>query len=150
MKDLLLSRTFIYYLDCTLAESARRNFKCYFGTIHHRFVSSFLLHLPYYVSCIVRYCSSLTICCAIQTSSRKAASLWLCYVHNLVNKRLGKEEFDCTKLDDTYDCGCGDDPLAKKKNVHQQEPEHDHEHDHEHEEDEMYDEETGERLIKGG
>ncbi|CAG8553689.1 3974_t:CDS:2 [Acaulospora colombiana] len=41
-----------------------------------------------------------------QTSSRKAASQWLCYVHNLVNKRLKKEEFDCTKLDDTYDCGC--------------------------------------------
>lgn len=32
----------------------------------------------------------------------------LCYVHNLVNKRLKKPDFDCTKLDSTYDCGCGD------------------------------------------
>lgn len=43
-----------------------------------------------------------------QTSSRKAASLWLCHVHNLVNERLGKEEFDCLTLDSTYDCGCGE------------------------------------------
>ena len=28
----------------------------------------------------------------------------------MVNKRLGKPEYDCTKLDETYDCGCGDDP----------------------------------------
>ncbi|KAG9050825.1 hypothetical protein FS837_001935 [Tulasnella sp. UAMH 9824] len=42
-----------------------------------------------------------------QTSSRKTASLWLCYVHNLVNVRLRKPEFDCLKLDETYDCGCG-------------------------------------------
>lgn len=31
----------------------------------------------------------------------------LCYVHNLVNERLGKSQFDCLKLDETYDCGCG-------------------------------------------
>lgn len=31
----------------------------------------------------------------------------LCFVHNLVNTRLGKPEFDCLKLDETYDCGCG-------------------------------------------
>ncbi|WVR09766.1 hypothetical protein IAU60_006842 [Kwoniella sp. DSM 27419] len=43
-----------------------------------------------------------------QTSSRKVASLWLCHVHNQVNARLGKEEFDCLTLDATYDCGCGD------------------------------------------
>ncbi|WVO13708.1 hypothetical protein L204_101329 [Cryptococcus depauperatus] len=43
-----------------------------------------------------------------QTSSRKSASLWLCYVHNLVNARLGKPEFDCLTLDSAYDCGCGD------------------------------------------
>jgi len=44
-----------------------------------------------------------------QTSSRKTASLWLCYIHNLVNERLKKPEFDCLTLDKTYDCGCGDD-----------------------------------------
>jgi FAD-linked sulfhydryl oxidase len=36
----------------------------------------------------------------------------LCHVHNQVNARLGKPEFDCAHLDETYDCGCGDDPLA--------------------------------------
>ncbi|KAE8219886.1 hypothetical protein CF319_g6502 [Tilletia indica] len=54
-----------------------------------------------------------------QTSSRKAASLWLCTVHNRVNARLGKEQFDCLKLDETYDCGCGGDeggPGSTKKN----------------------------------
>ncbi|KAF9228471.1 hypothetical protein BS17DRAFT_340535 [Gyrodon lividus] len=43
-----------------------------------------------------------------QTSSRLAASLWLCSVHNEVNDRLGKPMFDCSELDETYDCGCGD------------------------------------------
>ncbi|KAL7420754.1 hypothetical protein Q5752_004706 [Cryptotrichosporon argae] len=43
-----------------------------------------------------------------QTSSRKSASLWLCHVHNEVNARLGKPEFDCLTLDAAYDCGCGD------------------------------------------
>lgn len=30
-------------------------------------------------------------------------------MHNQVNARLGKPEFDCLTLDETYDCGCGDD-----------------------------------------
>ncbi|GHJ87926.1 hypothetical protein NliqN6_4328 [Naganishia liquefaciens] len=48
-----------------------------------------------------------------QTSSRKSASLWLCSIHNMVNARLGKPEFDCLTLDATYDCGCAeDDPPA--------------------------------------
>ncbi|WVQ96176.1 hypothetical protein IAU59_003279 [Kwoniella sp. CBS 9459] len=47
-----------------------------------------------------------------QTSSRKSASLWLCHVHNLVNERLGKPEFDCLTLDATYDCGCGDESAS--------------------------------------
>ncbi|KAJ7647772.1 hypothetical protein FB45DRAFT_1019984 [Roridomyces roridus] len=38
-----------------------------------------------------------------QTSSRRSASLWLCSLHNVVNERLHKEEFDCAHLDDTYD-----------------------------------------------
>lgn len=42
-----------------------------------------------------------------QTSSRMASALWLCSAHNLVNARLGKPEFPCDKLDETYDCGCG-------------------------------------------
>ncbi|KAG8221252.1 hypothetical protein J3R82DRAFT_1416 [Butyriboletus roseoflavus] len=43
-----------------------------------------------------------------QTASRLSASLWLCSVHNEVNARLGKQVFDCSKLDAEYDCGCGD------------------------------------------
>ncbi|GAA5969212.1 hypothetical protein JCM11641_007511 [Rhodosporidiobolus odoratus] len=44
-----------------------------------------------------------------QTSSRSSASMWLCSIHNLVNERLGKPEFDCSAdLEGVYDCGCGD------------------------------------------
>lgn len=32
----------------------------------------------------------------------------LCALHNEVNARLGKLMFDCSKLDEEYDCGCGD------------------------------------------
>ena len=42
-----------------------------------------------------------------QAGSRKNAALWLCGAHNIVNKRLGKPEFDCRQLNSTYDCGCG-------------------------------------------
>ena len=34
--------------------------------------------------------------------------MWLCFVHNLVNTRLGKPEYPCDKLEGDYDCGCGD------------------------------------------
>ncbi|KAI0385708.1 ERV/ALR sulfhydryl oxidase domain-containing protein [Hypomontagnella monticulosa] len=43
-----------------------------------------------------------------QVSSRNAAAGWACFVHNQVNERLKKPEFDCRKLGDAYDCGCGD------------------------------------------
>jgi hypothetical protein len=35
-------------------------------------------------------------------------------VHNEVNKRLQKPEFDCAHLSDEYDCGCGDEPVTTK------------------------------------
>ncbi|GAA5859612.1 hypothetical protein JCM8547_006163 [Rhodosporidiobolus lusitaniae] len=42
-----------------------------------------------------------------QTSSRSSASMWLCSLHNRVNDRLGKPEFDCSAdLEGVYDCGC--------------------------------------------
>ena len=44
-----------------------------------------------------------------QVSSRSSAATWACHVHNEVNKRLKKELFDCTKIGDFYDCGCGGD-----------------------------------------
>ncbi|CEJ90098.1 hypothetical protein VHEMI05904 [[Torrubiella] hemipterigena] len=44
-----------------------------------------------------------------QTSNRNAAASWLCAMHNKVNVRLEKPQFDCNNLGDFYDCGCGDD-----------------------------------------
>lgn len=43
-----------------------------------------------------------------QTSSRDAAAQWGCYLHNLVNERLGKEQFDCGSVSEVYKCGCAD------------------------------------------
>lgn len=43
-----------------------------------------------------------------QTSSRNAAAGWACFVHNQVNERLKKPIFDCNKIGDFYDCGCGE------------------------------------------
>ncbi|KAF9870615.1 proteasome A-type and B-type [Colletotrichum karsti] len=48
-----------------------------------------------------------------QTSSRNAAAGWACFVHNEVNTRLKKEQFDCNKIGDFYDCGCGDEDKKK-------------------------------------
>lgn len=48
-----------------------------------------------------------------QTSSRSAAAVWACHVHNEVNKSLGKEIFDCANIGDFYDCGCAEDGDAK-------------------------------------
>lgn len=49
-----------------------------------------------------------------QTSSRNTASLHLCSLHNLVNERLGKPEYNCTTLLENYDCGCGHDEKEQK------------------------------------
>lgn len=50
-----------------------------------------------------------------QTSGRNAAAGWACFVHNEVNKRLKKEQFDCNKIGDFYDCGCGEEGGEKKE-----------------------------------
>ncbi|KAK4175776.1 proteasome subunit beta type-1 [Triangularia setosa] len=50
-----------------------------------------------------------------QVSSRNNAAGWACFVHNEVNKRLKKEQFDCNNIGDFYDCGCGEDGKGKKK-----------------------------------
>lgn len=47
-----------------------------------------------------------------QTSSRDAASQWGCHIHNLVNERLHKPEFDCGSVTETYKCGCADEDAA--------------------------------------
>lgn len=44
-----------------------------------------------------------------QTKSRKTAALWGCDIHNKVNERLDKPEYDCTTILEDYDCGCGSD-----------------------------------------
>ncbi|KAI8978484.1 ERV/ALR sulfhydryl oxidase domain-containing protein [Pilobolus umbonatus] len=41
-----------------------------------------------------------------QTSSRAAASLWLCSIHNKVNERLQKPIYDCMNIESQYPCGC--------------------------------------------
>ncbi|KAF4620936.1 hypothetical protein D9613_001097 [Agrocybe pediades] len=81
-----------------------------------------------------------------QTSSRKAASLWLCAVHNQVNKRLGKPDFDCAHLSDEYDCGCGDDPDSTSTVA----PKHDDLDPMDLEDDFSKDDLTGVDMIKGG
>lgn len=48
-----------------------------------------------------------------QVSSRKTAALWGCHIHNQVNQRLKKPEYDCTTILEDYDCGCGDDEKEK-------------------------------------
>lgn len=58
-----------------------------------------------------------------QVSSRNAAAGWACHIHNEVNKMLKKDIFDCSKLGDFYDCGCGDrhretsKPTAEKNEI---------------------------------
>lgn len=44
-----------------------------------------------------------------QVSSRKTAAVWGCHIHNQVNERLKKPEYDCTTILEDYDCGCGSD-----------------------------------------
>lgn len=41
--------------------------------------------------------------------------MWGCYVHNIVNKRLKKPEFNCENIGDAYDCGCADDEAGDKE-----------------------------------
>jgi hypothetical protein len=50
-----------------------------------------------------------------QVSGRNAAAGWACFVHNQVNERLKKPIFDCNKIGDFYDCGCGDEDGKKKE-----------------------------------
>jgi len=68
----------------------------------------------------------------MQTSNRRAAAMWLCFVHNLVNERLGKPEYPCDKLEGEYDCGCGDVKEGTAEN------------------DPPVDSLTGEEVIRGG
>ncbi|KAK5108259.1 hypothetical protein LTR62_008643 [Meristemomyces frigidus] len=48
-----------------------------------------------------------------QVGSRSSAAVWACVAHNEVNKSLGKEVFDCSKIGEFYDCGCAEDEEAE-------------------------------------
>lgn len=50
-----------------------------------------------------------------QTSSRNAAAGWACFVHNIVNEKLRKPEFDCSMIGEFYDCGCGNEPEGARQ-----------------------------------
>jgi hypothetical protein len=50
-----------------------------------------------------------------QVGSRNSAAGWACFVHNEVNQRLNKPNFDCVKIGDFYDCGCGDEDKKKEE-----------------------------------
>ncbi len=43
-----------------------------------------------------------------QVGSADSLSLWLCQAHNRVNRRLGKEEFDCGKVFERWRDGWSD------------------------------------------
>ena len=42
------------------------------------------------------------------TSSRHSLSQWFCRLHNSVNVRLGKPEFDCSRVDERWRDGWKD------------------------------------------
>ncbi|KAL3284601.1 hypothetical protein HHI36_018756 [Cryptolaemus montrouzieri] len=44
----------------------------------------------------------------IETESQEALSQWLCRIHNKVNAKLGKELFDCTKVNSRWRDGWPD------------------------------------------
>ncbi|KAL0270981.1 UNVERIFIED_CONTAM: hypothetical protein PYX00_008234 [Menopon gallinae] len=43
-----------------------------------------------------------------KTESRQELSQWLCRVHNRINLRLGKPQFDCTRVDERWKDGWSD------------------------------------------
>lgn len=43
-----------------------------------------------------------------QTETRHSLSMWWCRQHNRVNKKLGKQQFDCTKLEQRWLDGWSD------------------------------------------
>jgi len=43
-----------------------------------------------------------------QTSDRASLSLWLCNLHNIVNVKIGKPQFDCSKVDERWHDGWAD------------------------------------------
>ena len=42
-------------------------------------------------------------------TSRQSLQGWACNVHNLVNVRLEKAEFNCSMVAEHWQCGCAED-----------------------------------------
>ncbi len=38
----------------------------------------------------------------VQANSRQALALWMCQMHNDVNRRLDKPQFDCARVDERW------------------------------------------------
>lgn len=74
----------------------------------------------------------------------------LCSVHNEVNLRLGKPRFDCSKLDEEYDCGCGDAKTTATKDTRPSSNDAGAVELMDLEWDVARDDVTGVRMIKGG
>ena len=41
-------------------------------------------------------------------ASRESLSVWFCDMHNIVNKKIGKKKFDCSKVLERWRFGCND------------------------------------------
>lgn len=55
----------------------------------------------------------------VNTNSRTELADYFCKIHNIVNKRLGKEPFDCNKVLTHWggDCGCTGNKDTEKKSA---------------------------------
>jgi len=68
-----------------------------------------------------------------------------------VNNRLKKPEFDCTRLSEEYDCGCGDQPISFKDTIKTRESVSNEKYDPMDLEDDLgRDRMTGADMIRGG
>ena len=47
-------------------------------------------------------------------TNRESISQWTCKVHNIVNEKLKKPIFDCSKVGEMWKCGCAEDELEGK------------------------------------
>lgn len=135
----------------TPVENVQLNFRCYWRNFPHKWVHHFLSHYQYVVWSTIDIIAKIGL--GVVRPSFIILStpvlIWfhflfrLCFLHNQVNERLKKPEFDCAHLDETYDCGCGDAPIGNlTTSINEPLPDL--------ERDSSVDDITGAGLIKGG